>query len=103
MAKSSTRRVTIYINGKEVEASVKQIRSEMNKLVNEHAWSSARTSTSPTRFQLGMSDEELGIAGRTVAAWGFGGFCDGRKNSDELAAVGDDALKSGGFNLATFI
>ena len=35
MAKSSTRRVTIYINGKEVEASVKQIRSEMNKLVNE--------------------------------------------------------------------
>ena len=34
MAKSSTRRVTIYINGKEVEASVKQIRSEMNKLVN---------------------------------------------------------------------
>ena len=35
MAKSSTHRVTIYINGKEVEASVKQIRSEMNKLVNE--------------------------------------------------------------------
>ena len=35
MAKSSTRRVTIYVNGKEVEASVKQIRSEMNKLVNE--------------------------------------------------------------------
>ena len=35
MAKSSTRRVTIYINGKEVGASVKQIRSEMNKLVNE--------------------------------------------------------------------
>ena len=35
MAKSSTRRVTIFINGKEVEASVKQIRSEMNKLVNE--------------------------------------------------------------------
>jgi len=35
MAKSSTRRVTIYINDKEVEASVKQIRSEMNKLVNE--------------------------------------------------------------------
>ena len=28
-------RVTIYINGKEVEASVKQIRAEMNKLVNE--------------------------------------------------------------------
>jgi hypothetical protein len=25
MAKSSTRRVTIYINGKEVEASVKQL------------------------------------------------------------------------------
>ena len=37
MAKSSTRRVTIYINGKEVEASVKQIRSEMNKLVNEQS------------------------------------------------------------------
>jgi hypothetical protein len=35
MAKSSTRRVTIYINGKEVEASVKQIYPEMNKLVNE--------------------------------------------------------------------
>ena len=35
MAKSSTRRVTIYINGKEVEASVKQICPEMNKLVNE--------------------------------------------------------------------
>ena len=35
MAKSSTRRVNIYINGKEVEASVKQIRAEMNKLVNE--------------------------------------------------------------------
>ena len=34
MAKSSTRRVTIHINGKE-EASVKQIRSEMNKFVNE--------------------------------------------------------------------
>lgn len=28
-------RVTIYINGKEVEASVKQIRAEMNRLVNE--------------------------------------------------------------------
>ena len=35
MAKTSTRRVTIYINGKEVEASVKQIRAEMNRLVNE--------------------------------------------------------------------
>ncbi|MCR5549912.1 MAG: phage tail tape measure protein [Bacteroidales bacterium] len=35
MAKSSTRRVNIYINGQEVEASVKQIRAEMNKLVNE--------------------------------------------------------------------
>lgn len=35
MAKSSTRRVTIYINGKEVEASVKQIRAEMNRLINE--------------------------------------------------------------------
>ncbi|MBR3577346.1 MAG: phage tail tape measure protein [Bacteroidales bacterium] len=35
MARSSTRRVTIYINGKEVEASVKQIRAEMNRLVNE--------------------------------------------------------------------
>lgn len=35
MAKSSTRRVTIFINGKEVEASVKQIRAEMNRLVNE--------------------------------------------------------------------
>ncbi len=35
MEKSSTRRVTIYINGKEVEASVKQIRAEMNRLVNE--------------------------------------------------------------------
>ena len=34
MAKSSTRRVTIYINGKEVEASVKQIRVEMNRLHN---------------------------------------------------------------------
>ena len=34
MAKSSTRRVTIFINGKEVEASVKQIRAEMNRLVN---------------------------------------------------------------------
>lgn len=31
MAKSNTRRVTIYINGKEVEASVKQIRVEMKK------------------------------------------------------------------------
>ena len=35
MAKSSTRRVTIFINGKEVEASVKQIWAEMNRLVNE--------------------------------------------------------------------
>lgn len=35
MAKSSTRRVIIYINGKEVEASVKQIRAEMNRLINE--------------------------------------------------------------------
>ena len=35
MAKTSTRRVTIFINGKEVEASVKQIRAEMNRLVNE--------------------------------------------------------------------
>ncbi len=35
MAKSSTRRVTIYINGKEEEASVKQIRAEMNRLINE--------------------------------------------------------------------
>ena len=35
MAKSSTRKVTIFINGKEVEASVKQIRAEMNRLVNE--------------------------------------------------------------------
>ena len=32
---SSTRRVTIYINGKEVEVFIKQIRSEMNKFVNE--------------------------------------------------------------------
>ena len=37
MAKSSTRRVTIFINGKEVEASVKQIRAEMNRLVNEQS------------------------------------------------------------------
>jgi len=35
MAKSSTRRINIYINGKEVEATVKGIRSEMNKLINE--------------------------------------------------------------------
>jgi len=35
MAKSSTRRINIYIHGKKVEASVKNIRSEMNKLVNE--------------------------------------------------------------------
>ena len=34
MAKSSTRRVTIYINGKEVEAFAKQIRVEMNRLHN---------------------------------------------------------------------
>ncbi len=34
MAKSSTRRVTIYINGKEVEASVKQIREEIDRLHN---------------------------------------------------------------------
>jgi len=31
MAKSSTRRINIYINGKEVEATVKGIRSEMNR------------------------------------------------------------------------
>ena len=35
MAKSSTRRINIYINGKEVEATVKGIRSEMNRLINE--------------------------------------------------------------------
>ncbi len=35
MAKSSTRRVSFYINGKEIEASVKQVRAEMNRLVNE--------------------------------------------------------------------
>lgn len=35
MAKNSTRRVTIFINGREAEASVKQIRVEMNRLVNE--------------------------------------------------------------------
>ena len=35
MAKSSTRRINIYINGKEVEATVKGIRAEMNKLINE--------------------------------------------------------------------
>ena len=35
MAKSSTRRVILNINGKEVEASVKQIRAEMNILINE--------------------------------------------------------------------
>ena len=35
MAKSSTRRVSIYINSEEVEATVKQIHFEMNKLVNE--------------------------------------------------------------------
>ncbi len=35
MAKSSPRRVTIYINGKEVEASVKQIRAEIDRLLNE--------------------------------------------------------------------
>ena len=34
MAKSSTRRVTIYINDKEVEASVKQIRAEIDRLLN---------------------------------------------------------------------
>jgi hypothetical protein len=32
MAKSSSRRVTIYINCKEVEASVKQIRLEWKEL-----------------------------------------------------------------------
>jgi hypothetical protein len=31
MAKSSTRRVTIYINGKEVESFGKQMRSETNE------------------------------------------------------------------------
>ena len=31
MAKSSTRRVTIYINGKEVESFGKQMRAEMNE------------------------------------------------------------------------
>jgi hypothetical protein len=31
MAKSSTRRVSIYINGKVVEASGKQIQAEMKK------------------------------------------------------------------------
>lgn len=35
MAKSSTRRVNIYINGKEVEASIKEVRKEMNLLINE--------------------------------------------------------------------
>jgi len=35
MAKSSTRRINIYINGKEVEATIKAIRSEMNRLINE--------------------------------------------------------------------
>ena len=32
-ANSSPRRVTIFINGKEVEASVKQIRAKMNKVL----------------------------------------------------------------------
>ena len=36
MAKSSTRRVSIYINGKEVEASVKQIQAEMKKKQKEN-------------------------------------------------------------------
>ena len=35
MAKSSTRRINIYINGKEVEGTVKSIRAEMNRLINE--------------------------------------------------------------------
>jgi len=35
MAKASTRRINIYINGKEVEGTVKGIRAEMNKLINE--------------------------------------------------------------------
>ena len=35
MAKSCTSRVTIYINGKEVEGSVKRIRAEMNRYMNE--------------------------------------------------------------------
>jgi len=35
MAKTSTQRFYIFINGKEVEASVKQTRAEMNRLVNE--------------------------------------------------------------------
>lgn len=35
MAKSSTRRVNIYINGKEVETSIKEVRKEMNRLINE--------------------------------------------------------------------
>ncbi len=35
MAKSSTRRVIIYINGKKAEVFIKQIRSKMNKFVNE--------------------------------------------------------------------
>ena len=35
MAKRSIHRVTIYINGKEVEASVKQIRVEMKKQTKE--------------------------------------------------------------------
>ena len=35
LCQSPPRRVTIYINGKEEEAAVKQIHPEMNKFVNE--------------------------------------------------------------------
>lgn len=35
MAKGTTRRINIYINGKEVENNIKSIRAEMTKLINE--------------------------------------------------------------------
>ena len=39
MAKSNTtnRRVNLYINGKEATTSIKEVRAEMQKLVNEQA------------------------------------------------------------------
>ncbi len=50
MAKSSTRRVNIYINGKEVEASVKQIRAEMNRIVAQTCVRDCSTFTSRRRI-----------------------------------------------------
>ncbi len=75
MAKSSTRRINIYINGKEVEATVKGIRAEMNRLINEQnrmVMGSDQYIAHAKRIRelRGHLDEHARNIGSAASAWG---------------------------------